>query len=165
MDVLRVVARTDSSGILLQTNSRLDQQRLQTQELRAFELGLIDRWMGLRDDGQAFDSLLLDDAEVETGRWELADGSSLPAMRINAQLTGSFSARSNVIPFTIELEACVSPAVAMEGVLRLKQTTTYEIGDNHPVGTETYELVACGRGPASVRASSPARSGRVRRVP
>lgn len=64
MDTLRVVVEKDGSGIVLQCVSRLGEQRLQTQELRSPSLPIIERWLGLRDDGQALDELVGDDWPV-----------------------------------------------------------------------------------------------------
>ena len=67
-------------------------------------------------------------------------------LQCTSWLGGSFTARTNTIPFTMALEAIVSPELPLEGLLRLEQTTTYEIGDTRPVGVRVYELSAAGRG-------------------
>jgi len=146
MDMLRMVARTDASGIVLQCSSTLGDQRLQTQELRAADLSVIERWTALRDDGQPLDGgLQLDASHIASGVWESDDGGELRVYRVNASLRGSFTARTNKIPFTVELETIVSPELPLEGLLRLEQVTTYEIGDTRPVGVRTFELIAGGR--------------------
>ena len=147
MDMLRTVARTDEQGIVLQCSSTVDAQRLQTQELRDAELPVIERWSGLRDDGQPLDGgLQIEASRIASGSWELEDGTVIPVYRVTASLRGSFTARTNRIPFTVEMEAIVSPELPLEGLLRLEQITTYEIGDTRPVGVRTYELLAAGRG-------------------
>lgn len=147
MDMLRIVARTDALGIVLQCSSTVGEQRLQTQELRAADLSVIERWSALRDDGQPLDEdLQVDASHIASGVWQRDDGGEIPVYRVSASLRGSFTARTNRIPFTLELEAIVSPALPLEGLLRLEEITTYEIGDTRPVGVRTYALITAGRG-------------------
>lgn len=140
----RWLASRGDDALLIQASLAWQGKQQRTLESHPAQVGLLDRLLAVRDQGQPHDRLDLLAARVTPGRW-LAGEVRLDAWRIELTLDGSLTARGHVLPFTLELSAVLSPAVPLEGLLHLRRRTTWGDGSG-AVTTTTYELAAFGRG-------------------
>ena len=151
VEVERVLALAGDAGedaLVLQGESRLAGASLQTQETHPATATLVDRLLAVTDEGQPLDRLDLVSTELSRGHW-VAGEQRLPATRARLEFDGQMTARSQVIPLTVILEAVFAEGVALEGVVLLRRSTGYELPQGAAWGIVSYELAASGGGDAT----------------
>ena len=145
MDVTRAVSAVGADGIQLQSTSAFGDGELQTLEELPATADIADRLLALRDNGQAYEGLTVVSRTVTPGRWQL-DDIAVPAQRLEIEVEGHVTMRSQAVPFRLSLDAIVSPEIPLEGVISLEQAATYVIEGEELTLFTVFALQACGRG-------------------
>jgi hypothetical protein len=138
-------------GLLVQGLTTFGNDRLQTQELHAARADLPERLLATSDEGQPFDELVLDLGRARSGAWVLPDGSSRPARQVELRWKGRLTARTNVIPIDVAIDAVLSPDVPLEGVVELERRTTWHLDGGSPTNIGRLRLTAAVRAPSPLR--------------
>jgi hypothetical protein len=147
-DEVTTITRTlvdRDDGLIIQGLSLLGGDRLQTQESQVARAGLPERLLATSDEGQPLDELALELGRARDGVWRLEDGSTRPARQVELRWKGRLTARTNVIPLDIAIDAVLARDVPLEGVVELERRTTWHLPGGSPTNIGRLRLVGAAR--------------------